>query len=251
MSTSDSRKDAARFSGGAFETVLPGEKLNVPAGVPDPGVLARMANEFFTALPELSQAEKSAAAFPQASAAVPSASEALNALGNTATLTSPLATGFPSEAELRALPASLASGPATPPLVAGLSPAALPGIPGGAGATNFSALPSFSFLDEIRPLFSYPLASPLAAVPAMPAVKIPGETELRALANHFSSTATPQILDAGAHLGAPQVSGAAPQVGALDELVSFAFLDEIRQLAPAGTLPAAAEPLRVICCVAG
>jgi cysteine desulfurase/selenocysteine lyase len=245
MSTNDSAKDAARFSGGAFETVLPGEKLSVPAGVPDPGVLARMANEFFTALPEFSQVEKKAAAFPQASDAVPGASEALNALGNTATLTSPPATGFPSEAELRALPASLASGPTLPPLVAGLSPAALPEIPGGAGATNFSALPSFSFLDEIRPLFSYPLASPLAAVPAMPAVKIPGETELRALANHFSSTATPQILDSGSRLGAPQVSGAVPQLGALDKLASYAFLDELRQLAPAGTVPAAAEPLPV------
>jgi cysteine desulfurase/selenocysteine lyase len=245
MSTSDSGKDAARFSGGAFETVLPGEKLSVPPGVPDAGVLARMANEFFTALPELSQAEKSAAAFPQTSNALPGAIEALDTLGNPATPTSPPTAGFPSETELRALPASLASGVATPPLAAGLSPAALPEIPGGAGATNFSALPSFSFLDEIRPLFSYPLASPLAAVPAMPAVKIPGETELRALANHFSSTATPQILDSGSYLGGPQVSGAVPQLGALDKLASYAFLDELRQLAPAGTVPAAVEPLPV------
>jgi cysteine desulfurase/selenocysteine lyase len=75
-------------------------------------------------------------------------------------------------------------------------------------------------------------------------VKIPGETELRALANNFSRTATPQILDSGSYLGAPQVPAAAPQVGAVDKPVSFAFLDELRQLAPAGTLPAA-EPLRV------
>jgi len=245
MSTSDSGKDAARFSGGTFETVLPDERLNVPAGVPDPGVLARMANEFFTALPELSQAEKSAAAFPQTSAALPGATEALSALGNPATLTSLPGNAIPSETELRALPASLASGTATQPLVAGLSPTGLPEIPREAGATSFSALPSFSFLDEIRPLFSYPLGSPLAAVTAMPAVKIPGETELRALANSFSSTATPQISDTGSYLGAPQVSGPVPQLGALDMLASYAFLDELRQLAPTGTVPAAAEPLRV------
>jgi cysteine desulfurase / selenocysteine lyase len=243
MSTSEPGKNAARFPGGGFETILPTEKLSFPAGVPDPGVLARMANEFFTALPELSQAEKSAAAFPQASDVLPGATEALNTLGNSATLTSPPAAAIPTEAELRALPASLSSGAATPPLMAGLSPAALPEIPGGAGAMNFSALPSFSFLDEIRPLFSYPLATPLAAAPAMPAVKIPGETELRVLANSFSSTA-PQILDSGSYLGAPQISGAVPGVSALDKLAPFTFLDEIRQLAPAGTVPAA-EPLRV------
>jgi cysteine desulfurase/selenocysteine lyase len=243
MSTSDSGKNAPRIPGGAFETVLPGEKFGVPEGVPDPGVLARMANEFFTALPEFSQAEQSAPTVPQRSAAVPGAAGALNASGNPAALTSLPATGIPSEAQLRSLPASLAPAAASS-LVAGLSTAALPEIPGGVSATNLSALPSFSFLDEIRPLFSYPIASPLAAAPPMPAVKIPGETELRALANNFSSTATPQILDSGSYLGAPQVSAAAPQVGALDKLVSFAFLDEVRQLAPAGTLPAA-EPLRV------
>jgi cysteine desulfurase/selenocysteine lyase len=227
MSTSDSRKDAPRFPGEAFETVLPGERFGVPAGVPDPAVLARMANEFFTALPELSQAEQSAPTVPQLSAAVPGAAGALNASGNPAALTSWPTTGIPSEAELRAVPASQA--PAAPPsLVAGLLPQALP--------------------DEIRPLFSYPIRSPLAAAPPLPAVKIPGETELRALANNFSRTATPQILDSGSYLGAPQVPAAAPQVGAVDKPVSFAFLDELRHLAPAGTLPAA-EPWRVTAAV--
>ena len=242
MSTSNSGKDAPRLSSGAFETVLPGEKFSVPAGVPDPGVLARMANEFFTSLPELSQTEKSAAAFPQASDALSGAAEALNASGNPATLTSLPTPAIPTEAELPTLAASLAPA-AAPSLVSGLSPSALPEIPGGAGVMNFSALPSFSFLDEIRPLFSYPLATPLVPAPAMPAVKIPGETELRALANNFSSTAPAQTLDTGSYLGAPQVSGAVLQLGALDKLAPFAFLDEIRQLAPAGTVPAA-EPLR-------
>ncbi len=241
MTTSDSRKDAARSATGAFETVLPGQKPSMPAGVLDPGVLARMANEFFTALPESPLASQSLPTASPLAVAIPSVTESVNALGDPATFASqPLP--IPSEAALRALPASLASGSASPSLPTGFSPAALPEIPGGAGATNFSALPSFSFLDEIRPLFSYPLASPLAAAPPMPAVKIPGETKLRALANSFSSTATPQVVDPGIYLSAPQASGAAPQLGALDKLASFAFLDEIRQLAPAGTVPAAELP---------
>jgi cysteine desulfurase/selenocysteine lyase len=247
MSTSEPGKNAPGFTGEAFQTVLSGEKLGLPAGVPDPSVLARMANEFFTALPEFTELEKSAVAAPQSGTVLPSAAEALSTLGNSAS--SLPVQAIPTEAALRALPASF-SPPAAPSIVTGFSPAALPEIPGGIGAVNLSTLPSFSFLDEIRPLFSYANASPFPAMAPLPAVKIPGETELRALANSFSSTATPQIPDSSSYLGAPQVSGAMPQIGALDKLASYAFLDEIRQLAPAGTAPAA-EPLRVTSSVPG
>jgi cysteine desulfurase/selenocysteine lyase len=148
--TSDSGKDAARFPRVAFETVLPGGNVSVPAGLPDPGVLARMANEFFKSLPESSVPEQNAAGAPALNATLPGAADAL---GSAATVTSLPLNAIPSEAQLRALPESLAPGGA-PSLVAGFSPAALPEIPGGIGAANFSALPSFSFLDEIRPLFS-------------------------------------------------------------------------------------------------
>jgi cysteine desulfurase/selenocysteine lyase len=242
MSTSDSGKSAPRFPGAPFETVLPAESMKVPDGVLDPGVLARMANEFFKALPESALADQGGAAAPALSTGLPGAAEAANAPGN-ATPTSLPAHALPSEAELRSIPASLAPSAATAPLLGGFSPAAFPEIPGGAGALNFSALPSFSFLDEVRPLFSYPEASPLVSAPAAPAMKIPGETELRAFANNFSSTATPPLGDSGPSLAAPQFSGATPQLGALDKLASYAFLDEIRQLAPAATAPAA-EPLR-------
>jgi cysteine desulfurase / selenocysteine lyase len=197
-----------------------------------------MANEFFTALPE--SAGQSATSAAPLSATLPGATEAQNVLGDSATVTSLPTLAIPTEAELRALPASLAPS-AAPSLLAGLSPSALPEIPGGAGATNFSALSSFSFLDEIRPLFSYPIASPSPTAASFPTVKIPGETELRAFANNFSSTASPQINEASSHPSSPQMPGAAPQFGALDKLASYAFLDEIRQLAPTGTVPPA-EP---------
>ena len=232
MSTSDPGKRAPHLPSGAFETVLPREDSTVPAGVLDPGVLARVANEFFRALPESTVADQSAAAVPALSTELTGVAEAAPTLGNEATASSLPGYAIPSEAELRALPVTMA---------AELSPVALPEIPGGVSATNFSVFPSFSFLDDIRPMFSYPNASPVAAALPMPAVKIPGETELRAFADSFSYT-TPQIPVTSTHLGAPRLSGEGPHLGALDQLASYAFLDEIRQLAPAGTVPAAEVP---------
>ncbi len=51
MSTSENEKSARRFVSDGIGPVLPGNLQPVPAGLPDPEVLARMANEFFTALP--------------------------------------------------------------------------------------------------------------------------------------------------------------------------------------------------------
>jgi cysteine desulfurase/selenocysteine lyase len=232
MTTSDSGKRAPHLPSGAFETVLPREYSTVPAGVLEPGVLARMANEFFK-LPESPVADQSATAVPALSTALTGVAEAAPTLGNEATASSLPGYAIPSEAELRALPVTMA---------AELSPVALPEIPGGVSATNFSVFPSFSFLDDIRPMFSYPNASPVAAALPMPAVKIPGETELRAFADSFSYTTAPQIPVTSTHLSAPQLSGEGPHLGALDQLASYAFLDEIRQLAPAGTVPAAELP---------
>jgi cysteine desulfurase/selenocysteine lyase len=243
MTTSDSGERVPHFPGGAFETVLPRGDSTVPVGILDPDVLARMANEFFKTLPESSAVDQRTDAAPALSAALPGAAEAVNALENAATVTSPRGEAIPSEAELRALPEPFAPG-GTTPHVAGFSSSAFPEVPGGFGRANFSALPSFSFLDEIRPLLSYPLASPLSSAPAMPAVKIPGEAELRPFANSFSSTSATQIPGTYSHLSAPQLSGAVPHLGALDQRASYAFLDEIRQLAPAGTA-LAAEPPRV------
>jgi cysteine desulfurase / selenocysteine lyase len=233
MSTSDSGKHAPHLPSAAFETVLPRENSTGPAGLLDPGVLARMANEFFKTLPESPVAEQSAAA-PMMSAALTGLADEAPTLENEATVSSLPGYAIPSEAKLRALPATLA---------AELSPLVLPEIPGGVSATKFSAFPSFSFLDDIRPMFSYPSASPVAAALPMPAVKIPGETELRAFEDGFSYTTAPQIPVTSTHLSAPQLSGGAPRLGALDQLASYSFLDEIRQLAPAGTVPAAGPPL--------
>src|SRR5580692_3661384 len=87
MTTSDSRKDAPHSATGAFETVLPGHKPSIPAGVLDPGVLERMANEFFTALPSMPPAAQplataapprsDTAGLPEATASAPGVSSAI------------------------------------------------------------------------------------------------------------------------------------------------------------------------------
>jgi cysteine desulfurase / selenocysteine lyase len=115
----------------------------VPPGILDPDVLARMANEFFTALPEfvpvaegvLAEAQRGAPApsFPTNVASVPTA-------------------GVPTETELRVLPANSPIPPvqAQVPAIPGT---AIPEIPGGVAETRYGGTSSFSFLDEIRPIF--------------------------------------------------------------------------------------------------
>ena len=103
-------------------------------GIPlDPAVLARMANEIFT--------EMSGAA-PAAATVGTSPSESLP--------------GVPalSEAELAALPSSLGetAGPVQQP--------PMPTVPSSLGIVDSPAVPAFSFLEEARPLFSYPPAIP-------------------------------------------------------------------------------------------
>jgi cysteine desulfurase/selenocysteine lyase len=243
MSTSEPNKGAPASHADPFQTLLPNAIGSVPAGLPDPNVLARMANEFFTALPQFSPPDEATASALQKSAPIPGTNEALAAvLENPGAPTNFPSASFPNEAQLRALPASLSSAP-TQPSFAAIPAFPLPEIPGGVSANDFSRIPSFSFLEELRPLFSYPPMSPLPAVPPAATIKIPAEAELRALADNLSSSASPQILDSNSYLTAPQVPGTVAQLRAPDTSAPYAFLDEVRQLAPSGAIPAT-DPLR-------
>jgi cysteine desulfurase/selenocysteine lyase len=276
MSTSESGKNAphsfaAHFGTASdFRTILPGDTQVIPAGLPDPAVLAQMANEFFTALP----LSENSVADAQEFAAVQGAPEAFGAARNPTAFaslpggvslpgavsmpsTSLPSTTLPTESGLRGLPAASSAATTIPGVVtqpqfpsssnsSAPSAASAPGIPGGFSSADFSALSSFGFLEEIRPLFSYPAATPLSAALALPNVSIPGETELRAFANSFSSSATPQSPESIPHLATPQVPGAVAQQRApfAGSLSSFPFLDEIRQLVPATSVPSKDDPFR-------
>jgi cysteine desulfurase/selenocysteine lyase len=208
----------------------------IPAGSPEPDVLARMAKEFFTALPEFVQVAESALGEAQRGTILPTA-------GQTGPLASSGVTGLSSETQLRALPSTSALPPvqAQTPAIPGT---AIPEVPGGITETRYGGTSSLSFLDEMRPIFAYPNGTPLPIVPPAPAVTIPGETELQALANSFSTSATPEVPDAFAAPGAPQLPGTALPRESTDFSVGYSFLNEIRQLASGGTV-VAADPLRV------
>jgi cysteine desulfurase / selenocysteine lyase len=204
----------------------------VPPGILDPDVLARMANEFFTALPEfvpvaegvLAEAQRGAPApsFPTNVASVPTA-------------------GVPTEIELRVLPANSLIPPvqAQVPAILGT---AIPEIPGGVAETRYGGTSSLSFLDEIRPIFSYPTGTPLPVAPQASTISIPTETELQALANSFASSSTPHMPESFAVPATPQLPGTARPRETTDFSIGYSFLNEIRQLAPAGS-SAAVDPL--------
>ncbi len=176
-------------------TSEPGDlpELPVPSGLPDPKLLARMANEFFTALPGLTE-------------------EAEPLLGAAAA-----APALPSEAELRALPASLGAG--------------APAMPGALMDRPSAAAPSFSFLEDARAFGSAP-ALPVAAY--APTVKIPTETELKAFDAKLPG-ALPAIPSASSAPSAPQVPGA-PARG-VPAVPDYGFLDEARRLYPIDAAP--------------
>lgn len=111
----------------------------VPAGLPDPAVLARMATEFFTAVP----------GFSPPSGTVPN-------IGSLSSVThgQPPMADFPGEAELSALPASLFELPSSSSSFDNMRlPGYPPVAPGDLSSIGFGGVPGFSFLDEARPLF--------------------------------------------------------------------------------------------------
>jgi cysteine desulfurase/selenocysteine lyase len=252
MSTSEPGKNAPHSPGTAdFRTTLPGESQIVPAGFPDPAVLARMANEFFTALPST----ESLLPETERSASVPGAAEAMGAARNPAAYVSlPAAAlpsagipsssipaaSLPSEAQLRSLPATLNSPPVAQytPAIPGMM---LPEIPGGVNADDFATISSFGFLEEIRPLFSHRSASPLPTVPPLSNISLPGDTEMRGFANSFSSMATPQVPESIADLSSPQVPGVTPH----RVPTAYPFLSEVRALAPVHAIPVRDDPFRL------
>jgi cysteine desulfurase/selenocysteine lyase len=231
MSTSENEKSAWRFVNDGAGPVLPGNLQSLPAGVPDPEVLARMANEFFTALPA-AQTVVPAAPYPAGAARGPQASIAAVSLADSSA--DPTASR-PTEAQLRALPSSLGVADAYSRIPATANPLP-PGLPGGVDAAHFTGPASLSFLEDIRPLFSYSAAPlPIADYPAT--IQIPTETELRAIANSFSSTTVPGVPQSTVDLAAPQISGAAAQPSAAEQSGGYSFLNEIRQLVPSGLAP--------------
>lgn len=149
-------------------------------GLPDTAVLSRMANEFFTALGTVEQPAESVQDAPLAAAAPPLSAPTPAISGGTGVVPfSFLQQARPLFLESEAAPPG--SNPFAEPLEEftprGLDSAALPAqpaenrqppmptVPGALGKVDSSAVPTFSFLEEARPLFSNPPTAP-GPVPA-------------------------------------------------------------------------------------
>ncbi|MGA8101037.1 MAG: family 2A encapsulin nanocompartment cargo protein cysteine desulfurase [Candidatus Acidiferrales bacterium] len=203
-----------------------------PPGVPDPAVLARLANEFFTALPDFTQASSAVLAGPAQLPSVPASAEPqMNPQGKVG-IAPP--DPFPSEAELRALPETLARFPAPSPPVPGEILRTPATIPGDFGTIRFSDLPSFSFLQEARPIFAdAPAALSSPALSAVITRDFPGGGP---------GAATPTVPEIGdiagtKHFGAPLVPGASVRPEAAERSSAYGFLSEARQLVPVDVSP--------------
>jgi cysteine desulfurase / selenocysteine lyase len=207
-----------------------------PAGVPDPAILARMATEFFTALPEFSQLSAVVPAAQPTPPAIPASTESQASPRGLAGFGP--SSAFPTEAELRALPESLPgySSPSPPAFVE--TPSSWTTIPGIFGAIPFSDIPCFSFLEDARPIFSSTAVAAPAPTQSIFRAQDITESELR--------TATATLPDEGnlagfKSLGAPQVPGARVRPEAAEKSVAYSFLGEARQLSPVDVAPTA-EP---------
>ena len=137
----------------------------LPTGLPDPEVLARMAAEFFGAFPGTGEvAQGPVATLPQPPApTVPGGSEAFDSSAAPAFSFlregRPLFGGRETLAEPGIAPPSIPFQAAAPKLAAEAGGPPTPALPSGLGAAE-SAFPAFSFLEEARPLFSYPPSAP-------------------------------------------------------------------------------------------
>jgi cysteine desulfurase/selenocysteine lyase len=234
MSTSELPEGAANSSSGAWSDVWDSGKV-APAGFPDPAVLARMANEFFTALPNVSRQEVTAASTVTQLPPLSRSAASLTNVPNVVQTSSANALGV-TESELSAIPSTLgvAAAPVFP-AVASL-PASVPAVRGDLVSASLSR--SFSFLEEARPLFSAIPTPPLSSASPTAVADSP-ESVFRAFPQQPPDLSA---ISGSSPVLAPAVPGAWTRLNAIDTAQYFQFLDDLRQLSSAEAV-AAPEPI--------
>ena len=190
----------------------------MPTGALDTVMLARMANEFFTALP---------GSFDVPVSAVPTDVQPSSPLLASVPATIPAAQPeiqLPSDQHFPSLPASIGPASVSPvsaPMQA--TPPAAPGVVGTAASQGSTGVPAFSFMEDARPLFTeqissagspYPQAQPIAEF--LPLVAAPDTI----------SPAQSLIVGPTAQSPAPAV----PDFAGTPANVPFLFLEELRPL---------------------
>lgn len=192
----------------------------VPGGLPDPMLLARMANEFFRAVPQLNAGttQSQAPLDPQVASSGTGSAPAL-----------PPEISLPSDPHLPGAPSSggfASASPIAAPVQ--VSPPVIPGVLGSAASVEPRA--SFGFLQDARPLFAdgqgaqaspYPAAKPIVefAPSEAPAIESPLAIE-------------PQSVPGSLDLASPPtpVLPAALSFADSSAFPAFSFLEEARPL---------------------
>ncbi|MGB6690947.1 MAG: family 2A encapsulin nanocompartment cargo protein cysteine desulfurase [Terracidiphilus sp.] len=199
------------------------------AGLPDPLILARMANEFFTALPG-GQPIASPVIAPSLPVESPANVNVLSSPPATAPAAAP-EVSLPSDPHFTTAPASagaVSANPATAPVHAG--PPAVPGPAGSAtqGTGSNSGVPTFSFLEDARPIFSDTWTTPQSPYPQARPI-----TEFAPAASTVAAPAAAPADDRKVADFAQPPSPTVPSAfGVVDSsaIPAFSFLEEARPL---------------------
>ena len=193
----------------------------------DPAVLARMANEFFTTLPEFARLSDLNSTLPAQESRLAASSAPAASVSQTVGTPAAAPASVPAQADLKALPELLGD-------LTGLASTSATGdnlVPWGASGdpsrNAFANSQTFSFLEEARPIFesARSIASPFSG-------------SLAALQGTAGSAPVPDIpnvasaISSGNIVGAPLVSGGSVRPEAAERASSYSFLSQVRQLFP-------------------
>src|SRR3984957_1021833 len=198
----------------------------LPAGVLDPEALARMANEFFTALPNSLNVPSS----PLPAHALSTDLPAPGSIPATAPAAPP-EISLPSDKHFSGLPASVGPASFSPVSApAQATPPAVPGVVGTVVSDVVTEAPSFFFLQDARPIFSdrhtqpdgpYSRAQPITAFVSQ---NIPTNAAPVGSDSDWLAKANPPSQPPAA--GLPS----APNLGDASPIPTFSFLEELRPL---------------------
>ena len=204
----------------------PTEAELMPAGLPDPITLARMANEIFTALPGPSDA-----LVPKLSAAPPNDVNPFASLPATAPA-APSEISLPSDPHFPS--ASAAFGSATVAPMSAPLQATPPAVPGASGLNDLfetpTGTPTFSFLQDARPIFEDRSTIPEST--NSPASPVAGFAPEGLFPSGPSLTLDDEALQHLATIAQPSSPTMPSTFGFADSsaLPSFSFLEEARPL---------------------
>ena len=198
----------------------------IPAGLPDPLTLARMATEFFAALPDAGTVPSREAPtdLPVGGSSFASAPATIPA--------SPPERSLPSDQHFPSAPTAV--GPASVAPVSAPLQATPPPVPGASGLTDISGIPTgaptFSFLHDARPIFGDSSTAPEGAyAPAKPLAEFTPEGLFPSSPSSILDDETFRHLAVIAQPSSPTVPST---FGFADSsaLPSFSFLEEARPL---------------------